>query len=416
MTEPIYRSRPGGFDIKPATETGATEVLPGIWLSPGLSNSYLITTGDGRVIVNTGMGFEGPVHRSNFDAVDPGPVRYVLLTQGHFDHVGGADVVRDADSEIVAQANWSVWRDDNERLERFRTVNAAFAWMEAIMAALTFARQRGRGDVPAQARPVPTITFEDDYRFEVGGRRFELLATPGGETTDSMVVWLPDERVCLCGNVFGALFGHIPNLVTIRGDRYRDALMVMDSIERVRTLRPEALLTGHFGPILGEDLIDSELTRLREAVRYVHDETVKGMNAGIDVRTLMGDIVLPPELEVGQGYGRVSWDVRAVWENYAGWFHHRSTTELYPVAASSVHEDLVELSGGVDAVADRALARAGAGEPLEAIHLAEVALTVNGDHPGARRAMVDAHRQLLDQSTNFWETAWLRKVIGEMTT
>jgi alkyl sulfatase BDS1-like metallo-beta-lactamase superfamily hydrolase len=416
MNEPIYRSRPGGFDIKPASEAGATEVRPGIWLSPGLSNSYLVTTDDGRVIVNTGMGFEGPIHRSNFDAVDASPVRYVLLTQGHYDHVGGTDVVRDPDSQIVFQANWSVWRDDNERLERFRTDNAAFAWMDAIMAALTFARERGTGDTPAQARPVPTITFDEEYAFEIGGRRFELLATPGGETTDSMVVWLPDERVCLCGNVFGALFGHIPNLVTMRGDRYRDALTVMDSIERVRSLRPDTLLTGHFGPIVGEDLIRAELTRLHEAVRYVHDETVKGMNAGIDVRTLMGDIVLPDDLEVGQGYGKVSWDVRAVWENYAGWFHHQSTTELYPVAVSSVHGDLVELAGGVDAIADRASSHATAGEPLRAIHLAEVVLTVDPSHPGAIRAMLDAHQQLLDQSANFWETAWLRKVIAEMTT
>ncbi len=58
----------------------------------------------------------------------------------------------------------------------------------------------------------------------VGGRTIELLATPGGETTDSMVVWLPEEQICLCGNIFGPVFGHIPNLVTMRGDRYRDAL------------------------------------------------------------------------------------------------------------------------------------------------------------------------------------------------
>ena len=46
------------------------------------------------------------------------------------------------------------------------------------------------------------------------------------------------------------LFGHIPNLVTMRGDRYRDALTTIDSIERVRELRPESI-TGHFDPIVG---------------------------------------------------------------------------------------------------------------------------------------------------------------------
>ncbi len=412
MTEPVYRQRPGGADIKAASGP-ATEVLPGIWMSSGLSNSYLITTDDGRVIVNTGMGFEGPVHRANFDAVDGGPVRYVLVTQGHYDHVGGIDVVRDADSQIVAQANWAQWRDDNERLERFRTANAAFAWMDAIMAALEHAHARV-GGMPAQSKLEPTITFDERHAFELGGRRFELIATPGGETTDSMVVWLPDERVCLCGNVFGALFGHIPNLVTMRGDRYRDALVVIDSIEKVRRLRPEVLLTGHFEPVRGADLIDRELTRLRDAVRYVHDATVAGMNAGTDVRSLMREIALPPELEVGQGYGSVPWDVRAIWENYAGWFHHRSTTELYAVPVSAVHADLVDAAGGADALIERAAARVRAGEPLEAIHLAEIVRTVDPGHTGAVQVMLDAHTALLERSENFWETAWLRKQLADI--
>ena len=92
------------------------EVAPGIWCSPGLSNTYLLTTADGRVVVNTGMGFEGQVHRANFDAVDSSPIRYIIVTQGHYDHVGGLDTMRDPDTQVVAQANWRQWRDDNERL------------------------------------------------------------------------------------------------------------------------------------------------------------------------------------------------------------------------------------------------------------------------------------------------------------
>jgi len=413
MAEPIYRLRPGAEEIKPASGP-ATEVEPGIWVSPGLSNSYLIATADGRVIVNAGMGFEGPVHRANFDAIDGGPVRYVLLTQGHYDHVGGIDSVRDPDSQIVAQANWAAWQADNERLERFRVDNAAFAWMDAIMAALDHARSRVGQAAPSQSRLDPTVTFDQTFAFELGGRRFELIATPGGETTDSMVVWLPDERICLCGNVFGALFGHIPNLVTMRGDRYRDSLIVIESIERVQALRPDVLLTGHFEPIRGAELIDAELTRLRDAVRFVHDATVAGMNAGTDVATLMADIELPPELEVGQGYGKVSWDVRAIWETYAGWFHHRSTTELYAVEPSAVHADLVVLAGGPDRIVEQAQARLAADEPLAAIHLAEVARSVAPDHGGARGVLVEAHQHLLAHSQNFWESAWLRRQLDAL--
>jgi len=70
MFEPVYRSRPSAEAMRPASAEKAEQIAPGLWCSPGLSNAYLLTTGDGRVIINTGMGFEGPVHRANFDAVD----------------------------------------------------------------------------------------------------------------------------------------------------------------------------------------------------------------------------------------------------------------------------------------------------------------------------------------------------------
>ena len=41
----------------------------------------------------------------------------------------------------------------------------------------------------------------------------------------------------------------------------------------------------------------------------------------------------------------MAWGVRAIWENYSGWFHHRSTTELYPVDPSDLSADIVELAG-----------------------------------------------------------------------
>jgi len=179
-------------------------------------------------------------------------------------------------------------------------------------------------------------------------------------------------------------------------------------------LEPELLLVGHHDPIQGKELIRSELERLRGAVQYVHDETLRGMNEGKDIHTLQREIQLPPELEVGEGYGKVSWSVRAIWENYVGWFHHRSTTELYAVPASSVHGDLVELAGGPDAVAKRAAEKLADGAPVEAIYLAEVALTAEPGHSAALETSIAAHEKLDSESENFWLSSWLRKQIASM--
>ena len=108
---------------------------------------------------------------------------------------------------------------------------------------------------------------------------------------------------------------------------------------------------------------------------------------------------------------RSSWDVRAIWENYSGWFHHRSTTELYPIGFDEVGADVVELAGA-DALVDRARAHLAAGRPLHAIHLAELVTSTQPDHPGARDVLKEAHENLLGGTTNFWERAWLSRQIA----
>lgn len=413
MNRGIWRERPGADAMSPATDAPAQPIGDGIWMSEGMSNSYCFASDDGRIVVNTGMGFEGVYHRRKYDAVVAAPTRAVILTQGHFDHVGGVDTFLEPDgaTDVVAQENWRTWRDDNERLERFRSANAAFAFIEPILAAMQHAQKVGAA--AAQSKPSATVTFDDRLELEIGGRYLELLAVPGGETTDSLVIWLPEERVAFTGNLFGPLFGHVPNLVTMRGDRYRDPLEYLRSIERVLALAPERLITGHFQPIEGRDRIAGEITAMCDAMRAVHDQVVDGMNAGVDVYTLMREVAVPAPLDVGEGYGKTAWNVRAIYELYTGWFHHRSTTELYGLPPAVVSRDLVAAAGS-DAVVAAARARLDGREPVAALHLVEIVLAVEPAHAGAIDVSVGAHEALLAESTNFWESAWLRRAIAKL--
>ena len=91
----------------------------------------------------------------------------------------------------------------------------------------------------AQLPPEPVLTeaFIDSHAVELGGRRFELYSTPGGETTDALVVWLPEHRTVFIGNLMGPFFGHVPNLYTLRGDKIRSAMAFIHSLDRVIALR-----------------------------------------------------------------------------------------------------------------------------------------------------------------------------------
>jgi alkyl sulfatase BDS1-like metallo-beta-lactamase superfamily hydrolase len=409
----IHRERPGAADLAAASDTPAIPLGNQIWMSSGVSNSYAVGTDDGRVIVNAGLVFEGPLHRKAFANV-AGPTRAIFITQGHADHWGGVHSLRDADTAIVMHRNYRYWRDDNERLMGYRVPKTSFAFQKFSDAVLEHFKTLDPATIDFSF-PEPTTTFDRNHELTVGGRRFELAWTPGGETTDSVVVWLPQDRILFSGNLFGPLFGHVPNLMTIRGDRYRDPVLYIESLNTVLAYGPERLITGHFGPIEGADRIAEEVTAMRDAMQAVHDRTIELMNSGTDVYTAMREVRMPEHLDIGEGYGQTSWNVRAIWEMYAGWFQHRSTTELYGVAPASVAADVVRVAGA-DALVEAARSRLDSGRPVEALHLTDLVLTAEPDHPAARAAAAEAHEALLAETDNFWKRAWLTKSINELRT
>jgi glyoxylase-like metal-dependent hydrolase (beta-lactamase superfamily II) len=381
-----------------------------IWQSSGLSNAYLLVTPAGRIVVNTGMGFEALTHKRLFDTVCPGPTPYIILTQGHVDHVGGVAHFREPGTKLVAQRNLPLCQRDDQRIKRVRESQASI-WFAQVFAAMA-ERLPALGAPPKQDVPVADVTFEDCYDLELGGLRIELHATPGGETIDSCVAWLPDHGILFSGNVFGPLFPHFPNFNTIRGDKYRQVEPYLESLRRVRSFEPELLITGHFEPVRGRELIRACLDRLEAAVDYVHTRTLAGMNEGRDIFSLMREIDLPDELYVGQGYGKVSWAVRTIWETYMGWFKARATSELYATQPVEVAADLVRLAG-LGRVVELGRANLASGDAERAMLLAEAALAHDPRDAGALRLAIDANRALLERSgrENFWEAGWLETQI-----
>lgn len=410
--EELIENRPGAEGIQPASLQQAVAVNDFIYMSSGTSNAYMVLTDAGRVIINTGMGFESITHKRLFDAVCPGPTPYILLTQGHVDHVGGVKNFREPETRLVAQANNPACQRDDDRVRDLRQSQSYVWFSHVIDEAIKLAETNP--EAFEQDIPRADILFDERYRFSHGGVDFEIIATPGGETIDSCVIWLPQHRIAFTGNTFGPLFPHFPNLNTIRGDKYRYVEPYLEAVALVRALQPEMLVTGHFEPIVGAELIRQCFDRLHGAVEHVHRETLEGMNKGVDVWTLMEEIQLPPELAVGEGYGMVRWGVRTIWESYMGWFHLRSTTELYAQQPNTVYNELAELAG-VDKVVERGEGLLGEGLAVQALHMAQVALAGDPDHRPALELCLDAHRQLLVRDgQNFWARGWLQAQISQL--
>lgn len=384
----------------------AVDLGNGIFMSKNIANSYLVTTVAGDVLVNTGIDFEAAAIKARFDRVSSAPLRVITFTQGHPDHVGGWGLFNAPGVETIAQANHSDVREYWRNLHPFYARRIMTLWGAFI-------------DVDATAmelppEPVLTTSFIDHHAFELGERRFELYSTPGGETTDALVVWLPAERTVFIGNLLGPFFGHVPNLYTLRGDKIRSAMAFLHSVDRVIALGPETLISGH-EVFHGANKIRDTMTRVREATAYLRDRTIEGMNAGAELWTLMRDVRLPAELQLPQVHGKVPWIVRAIWEEHVGWFRYESTTELYETPPSSVWRDIVELAGGTEPLVARASDHVGRGRALEALHLTDIVLSQSPGDPGALRVRKVALQRLLEDSgrENFSEVQWLERHIKD---
>jgi len=376
-----------------------------IFMAKDISNAYLVTTGAGDVMINTGFMDNAQRTKSLLAPHRKGALRYIILTQAHADHYGGVPTMRESGTQVIGERRFvDTWRYFDE-LAPFLGRRSRKLWGTTIKRA---------ANPPQPPEVVPDISVDRRHELELGGRRFEVISTPGGETLDSLTVWMPKERVAFTGNLFGPVFLAVPNLCTVRGDKPRLVQRYLRSLDTVRKLDAELLITGHGAPIRGAARIRADLDKMHAAVSYINDATIAGMNAGKDVHTLMREIQLPEELKIGEFHGKVPWDVRAIWEEYSSWFHYDSTTSLYGVPRSSVDADLAELAGGAGALAERARNKLNSGRPLEAMHLVDIALGADASDRVALVVKKDALEVLLRESggTNLSETMWLKSEIS----
>lgn len=377
-----------------------------IFQARGVSNTNLIATSEGNVVFDTGLAIQAAKQRRLLGDAVPGSITHVILSHSHSDHVGGTRFWVEDGTEIVAHAEFPEEQRYLKQLEpylwhRNRTL---FPFMPESPPDIGFL---------AYGHTVPTVLVDDGapLRFEQGGIRFEVLPTPGAEGADNLCLWLPDQKILFSGDFFGPLFPQFPNVFTMRGEKVRKPIEYINSLERIIALEPEIIVPSHNDPIVGKAQILASLVKMRDAVRFVHDATVAGMNAGKTMNELMAEIALPPELELSQVHGLVSWAVKSIWEYYATWFHFDSTTELYAVPVSSVYGDLVELAGA-EALVIRARAHLEAGRSLQALHLLEVVLGNGVNHQAGLEARKDALELLLEEARagfmNSYQIDWLK--------
>jgi alkyl sulfatase BDS1-like metallo-beta-lactamase superfamily hydrolase len=388
---------------------GVVRVTDGVYVAVGfgLANSVLLVGEGGNVIVDAMESAEAArAVRDEFARISSAPVAAIVYTHNHADHIFGAGILAgDSKPEVIAHASFDA------ELGRIVTATREITYKRGMRQFGTFLPEAERGHCGVGPRLVsdakttmallqPTRTFEGArLELTVAGIRMELLHLPG-ETPDAIAVWLPDRRVLVSGDNY---YHSFPNLYAIRGTPARDVLQWVASVDAMRALRPAFLVPGHTLPVSGEVEIHSRLTDYRDAMQFVHDQTVRAMNEGLTAEEAAARVKLPATLAdkpwLAERYGRVDWSVRGVFDSYLGWFGG-DAADLSPLSKRERAERLVALVGGSEKLRDRATAALEANDPRWALELADHLLVLREFLEVARRVRASALRMLAAAETS----------------
>jgi alkyl sulfatase BDS1-like metallo-beta-lactamase superfamily hydrolase len=329
-----------------------------VWVAVGwgLANSVLILGPTGGIVIDTLESFDAAVPvATHFKGLLAGkPLVAIILSHSHTDHFGGTgafltiiggnpllighhtfhdSLVNDAITAPLliprGQYQFGTFLDASRDGRIHSGIGPGLVY--------TNSTQIGSG-------PPTSLVYVRETR-RLAGLSVDLLPC-AGETQDHVVVYVDALKLLHIGDM---VYEGFPNGYSLRGTRSRPLLQWIDSLDEIRRMgRPTYMLFGHGTPLLGEALIRSTLQTTRDALQYVHDQTLFQTHLGKTLDEIIQDFKLPPSLAqapfLQPRYGKIAWTIRGVWTYYFGWFSG-VMEELDPLPRKVLLTALRELIG-----------------------------------------------------------------------
>jgi glyoxylase-like metal-dependent hydrolase (beta-lactamase superfamily II) len=280
FTTPFSGGAASGHQFSPRV---VREAVPGtVYVLSGFefSEYYFIVSADRRELIAIDAGTRPDAAREAHEALRTRvpalpPLTTVFVTHAHWDHVGGQRYFRSLNPTLrfIGRANYADElaldaRADPATLKRF------------------FGEGFALDDVLAYK---PDVAIDRPTEMTIGGTRFALLPTRGGETDDALLIHMPDHGVLFTGDILmpyiGAPFveeGSVEGLLA--------------GIDHINALAPRLLLHGH-EPLTR--IFDSTpmLADLRVHLTWLRDHVLHRMTQGATRAALQQGNLVDPTLE-----------------------------------------------------------------------------------------------------------------------
>jgi glyoxylase-like metal-dependent hydrolase (beta-lactamase superfamily II) len=284
--KPVYFTTPSSVDAASGLRFSARavrEAVPGsVYVLSGFdfTEHYFIVSADRRELIAIDAGTSDVAEREAVAALRARvpqlpSLTTVFVTHAHWDHVGGHRYLRSLNPavRVVGRGNYAdelalVASADEPTLMRF------------------FGRGFRLADVLTYK---PDVTIDRAVEMVIGGTRFSLLPTRGGETGDALLIHMPDQGVLFTGDVFMPYFGApFAEEGSVEG--------LLASIDQVNALKPRLLLHGH-EPLTR--LFDSNgmLAELRAPLAWLREQVLRGIASGEPRAAFQQANLVAPTLE-----------------------------------------------------------------------------------------------------------------------
>lgn len=269
---------------------------------------------------------------------------------------------------------------------------------------------RGSGGVGPIIPPNDIIGRPFETRT-IDGVAFEFQLALDTEAPSEMFIYLPKSHVLDVGE---DATHTLHNLLPIRGTLVRNALSWSKTLNVALDHfggEVQIMINQHQWPVWGNARVRQSLEDHRDLYKYIHDQTLRMMNEGLEPREIAESLTMPPGLEKDWSlrpyYGSLPLDAMAVYQRYLGWYDG-NPANLDPLPPLEQAQKYVEYMGGADAAVARAREDFSKGNYRWVAQVMDQVVFADPSNKEARELAADAFEQMGYSSENApWRNSFL---------